>query len=298
MDNTQPFRIAFVGSGVMAEVMIKGLLTRDVASPSQIWAAGPRQARADELSMRYGIHTTTDNCDAVAHADIIVLSVKPQSLAKVLKPLRPVIHSDQLIVSIIAGARMDLIGSALDHPAVVRCMPNLPCQIHRGMTIWTATSEVSEDSRQIVRQILLTMGKEFYVDDEIDVDRATAVNGTGPAIIAYFVKALEDGANFIGESRPLARHSVLETIIGTAEMILASDRHIAELIDGVTSPGGTTSRALQILRKGRLPAIMTDAIDAAFQRCLELGVMLDGQVVRSPAVKDEAPDHSKGPEER
>ncbi len=271
-------QIAFIGSGVMAEVMINGLLTRQVVPISHIWAAGPREERARVLHERYGVHSSTDNRLAVERCDIIILSVKPQSLAKVLKEIRSSIRPEQLVVSIIAGARMGRIGEALEHPAIVRCMPNLPCRIHRGMTVWTATPQVSETQRSIVQQILLTMGHEIYVQDELDLDRATAVSGTGPAIIAYFVKALEDGANFIGESRPLARQSVLQTIIGTAEMILASDRHIAELIDGVTSPGGTTSRALHVLHRGKMSAILTDAVDAAFQRSLELGALLDEQV--------------------
>ena len=271
-------RIAFIGSGVMAEVMINGLLTRGMTSPESLWAAGPRQERADQLAATYGVQGTTDNLEAVENADLVVLSVKPQTLAKVLKQIRPKIRQEHLVMSIIAGARMATIGSALGHPAIVRCMPNLPCQIHRGMTIWTATPEVSEPVRDTVRSILQTMGKEIYVPDETDVDRATAVNGTGPALIALFAKSIEDGANFIGESRSLARRSVLETILGTAEMILASERHVSELIDGVTSPGGTTSRALHVLQNGRFSAVLTDAIDAAYQRTLEMGAKLDEQV--------------------
>jgi pyrroline-5-carboxylate reductase len=206
------------------------------------------------------------------------LAVKPQTLAKVLRELKPAIRHEHLVMSIIAGARMATIAGALGHPAVVRCMPNLPCQIHRGMTIWTATPEVSEPVRASVRSILQTMGREIYVPDETDVDRATAVNGTGPAIIAHFVKALEDAANFIGESRDLARQSVLQTILGTAEMILASNRHVGELIDGVTSPGGTTSRAMHVLQQGRFAAVLTDAIDAAYKRSVEMGSRLEEQV--------------------
>ena len=157
-------------------------------------------------------------------------------------------------------------------------MPNLPSQIHRGMTVWTSTPEVKPDQRTLVQRMLRTMGEESYVQDELDVDRATAVNGTGPAIVAYLVKALEDAALFIGESRPLARASVLQTIIGTAEMILKSDRHVAELIDGVTSPGGTTSRALHVLSQGRTAAILTDAIESAFLRSVDLGHQLEDQV--------------------
>jgi pyrroline-5-carboxylate reductase len=271
-------RIAFVGSGVMAEVMINGLLTRQVVTPERIWASGPRQERAEQLRERYGIRATTDNLEAVENADILVLAVKPQTLAKVLRQVRSAIRHEHLVMSIIAGSRMTTIGSALGHPAIVRCMPNLPCQIHRGMTIWTATPEVSAPVREHVRSILQTMGREIYVPDERDVDRATAVNGTGPAIIAHFVKSLEDAANFIGESRDLARQSVIQTILGTAEMILTSRQHVGELIDGVTSPGGTTSRAMHVLHQGGFSAIMTDAIEAAYKRSLELGTLLDDQV--------------------
>lgn len=271
-------RIGFVGSGVMAEVMINGLLTRQVVAPERIWASGPRPERAAQLAERYGIRTTTDNLEAVGNVEIVVLAVKPQSLAKLLRELKPAVRHEHLVMSIIAGAQMASIGGALGHPAIVRCMPNLPCQIHRGMTIWTATPEVGEPVRANVRRILQTMGREIYVPDETDVDRATAVNGTGPAIIAHFVKALEDAANFIGESRDLGRQSVLQTIIGTAEMILASNRHVGELIDGVTSPGGTTSRAMHVLQQGRFAAVLTDAIDAAYRRTVELGTRLEEQV--------------------
>ena len=271
-------RIAFVGSGVMAEVMISGLLTRQVVPPDRIWAAGPRRERAEELRQRYGVQGTTDNLEALAGSDVVILAVKPLALAKVLKQLKGSIRPDHLVLSVIGGARMKRIGEALGHPAVVRCMPNLPCQIHRGMTVWTATREVSAEARETVRRILQPMGVEVYVPEEIDIDRATAINGTGPAIIAHFIKSLEDAANFIGQSRGLARQSVLQTILGTAEMILASDSHVGELIDGVTSPGGTTSRALHLLHQGRFSAILTDAIDAAYRRSLELGDLLDDQV--------------------
>jgi pyrroline-5-carboxylate reductase len=270
-----PSRIAFVGSGVMAEVMISGLLSQGGTEPDHIWASGPREERAAELRQAYGIHATTDNLEAVANADLVVLSVKPQTLPKVLPEVRKGIREGHLVMSIIAGARMKVIGSSLGHPAIVRCMPNLPCRIRRGMTVWTATPEVGSAARGEVGRILRTMGKEIYVSDELDVDRATAVNGTGPAIIAHFVKSLEDAANFIGEPRALARQSVLETIVGTAEMMMSSDRHPAELIDSVTSPGGTTSRALHVLQQGRFAAILTDAIDAALKRTVEMGDLLD-----------------------
>lgn len=286
MEDPQTPRIAFVGSGVMAEVMIRGMLSRGVVPAAQVWASGPREARAAQLREAHGIRTTTDNLEAAREAGIIVLSVKPETLPKVLRQLRGTIRPDQLVMSIIAGARVRRIGEALGHPAVVRCVPNLPCQIHRGMTVWTAMPEVGEEGREAVRRILQTMGQEIYVSEERDLDRASAVHGTGPALIAQFVKALEDAANFIGQSRVLARQSVLQTMIGTAEMILESDRHIGELIDAVTSPGGVTSRALHVLHDGKFSAILTEATDAAFRRTLELGDQLDRQVQGAEAPRE------------
>lgn len=266
--------IAFVGSGVMAEVMISGLLGEGGMEPGLIRASGPRPARAAELREAYGIHATTDNLEAVAEADLVVLSVKPQTLPRVLPEIRRALREGQLVMSIVAGARIRSIAGALGHPAVVRCIPSLPCRIRRGLTVWTAAPEVGPAAREEVRRILRTMGREIYVSDEPAVDRATAL-GTAPAIIAQLVKALEDAATFIGEPRALARRSVLETMLGTAEMMLAADLHPAELIDSVTSPGGTTSRALHVLQHGRFSAILTDAIDAALKRTVEMGDQLD-----------------------
>jgi pyrroline-5-carboxylate reductase len=122
------------------------------------------------------------------------------------------------------------------------------------------------------------MGDEIQVLDESHVDRATAVNGTGPAIVAEFVKSLLEAATYIGESRGVARETVLSTLLGTVEMLRQSDDHVAQMIDEVTSPGGTTSRALQVLKQGRFGAVLTDAVTAAYDRTLELGDVLEEQL--------------------
>ena len=152
------------------------------------------------------------------------------------------------------------------------------------MSVWTAPADLAEADETRVRTLLGVMGEEIRVQDEGHVDRATAVNGTGPAIVAHFVKALLEAATYIGESRTVARETVLATVIGTAEMIRRAGRdgvHVAQLIDEVTSPGGTTSRALQVLKQGRFDAVLTDAVDAAHQRTLELGARLE-EALREP----------------
>jgi pyrroline-5-carboxylate reductase len=268
-------RIAFVGSGVMAEVMIRGLLTHELASPDRVWAAGPRPERAEQLSREHGIHGTTDTLEAVAGADLIVLSIKPGTLGKVLRQIRGAVRPEQVVMSIVAGARTAAIGQALGRPAIVRCVPNLPCRVGKGLTVWTATPEVPEAARETVRGLLRTMGREVHLADEAQVDRATAAYGTVPALLAQLVKALEDAAVYVGEPRGLAREMLLEAILGTAGMMLNSGLSPTELTDQITSPGGITSRALHELNQGRFAAVLNHAVRAAYERTLEIGDQLD-----------------------
>jgi pyrroline-5-carboxylate reductase len=271
-------RIAFVGSGVMAEVMIRGLLNQGLASPERIWAAGPRPERAAQLSQEHGVRGTTDTLEAVAGSDLIVLSIKPGTLGKVLRQIRGAVRPEQVVMSIVAGARMGAIGEALGRPAIVRCVPSLPCRVGRGLTVWTATPEVPEEARETVRTLLRTMGREVYLADEAQVDRATAAYGTVPALLAQFVKALEDVAVYVGDPRGLAREMVLEAVLGTAGMMLDSGLSPTELTDQITSPGGITSRALHELSQGRFPAVLNRAVTAAYARTLEIGDRLDGEL--------------------
>lgn len=270
---TPDWTLGFVGTGVMAETMITGLLSEGFA-PARIIASHRRADRVAELQ-KHGIKATLDNRVA-ATADVVVLAVKPQTLMPVLSGIAGALSKDALVLSIVAGARISVIRRALGRQRVVRCMPNLPCRIRKGMTVWCAgDAALSFDERMYVRAVLGVMGKEVEVDDEGHVDRATAVNGTGPAIVAHFVKAFLEAAAFIGEPRGVARETVLETLAGTVEMIRQSDGHVAELIDEVTSPGGTTSRALQVLKNGRFSAVLTEAVDAAYRRTRELGDQLE-----------------------
>ncbi len=269
--------LGFVGAGVMAETMIDGLRAEGMDG-HRIVASHRRPERLAALA-DHGIRTTLDNREAAA-ADVVVLSVKPQTLLPVLAGIAGATRPEALVLSIVAGARRRVITSALGHARVVRCMPNLPCRIRQGMTVWCAGAEASADDRARVRAILGVMGAEVEVDDEGHLDRATAVSGTGPAIVAHFVKAYLEAAAYIGEPRGVARETVLATLVGTVEMIRRSDGHVAELIDEVTSPGGTTSRALQVLKNGRFSAVVTEAVDAAYQRTVELGDALEGSVGR------------------
>lgn len=274
--------LGFVGAGVMAEVMITGLLDEGVVAPVQIVVSDRSAARTAALEERLGVRVAADNADCARAADVVVLAVKPQNLAEVLHELRGVLSADTLVLSIVAGARQSVLQANLDHARVVRCMPNLPCRIRKGMTVWSAPPDASPLDRERVRLILRTMGEEVFVDDESHVDRATAVSGSGPAIVAAFVQAMFEAAVYVGESRGVAHDSVLATVIGTAELIRAAGRdgevHVAQLIDEVTSPGGTTSRALQVLKRGQFAATVTEAVDAAYERTVHLGDALEARL--------------------
>ncbi len=267
--------LGFVGCGVMAEVMIAGILDEGLLSPDRIIASNRRESRGAELRERYGIRTTTSNVDVLNASNVAVLSVKPQTLARVMAELKGQVSPDATVLSIIAGASMQAIRSGLDHDRVARCMPNLPCRIREGMTVWTASASITPDDEARIESVLAVMGGVVRVPDEAHVDMATAVNGTGPAIVAQFVKAMLEAAAYIGESRSVAKETVLATMVGTAKMLQDSDVHVASLIDEVTSPGGTTSRALQVLKQGRFSAVLTESIEAAYERTKELGAQLD-----------------------
>ena len=267
------WNLGFIGAGVMAETMISGAIGKGLVGADHILASDPNEARRQHMSEKWNVHRMTgDNLEVVAEAGLIVVCVKPQSLPRLFKEIQGRIPEDTQVLSIVAGASISALQAGLKHQKVARAMPNLPCRIYQGTTVWTGAA--GGDAERI-RQVLSCMGDAIEVDQEGHIDRATAVNGTGPAIIAEFVKAFMEAATFIGEPRELARESVLSTLKGTVDMIASSDDHVAHLIDEVTSPGGTTSRALQVLKKGKMAAVVTESVNAAYERTLELGANLE-----------------------
>jgi len=264
-------RIALIGPGVMAEAVIGGLIRNQVAEPSKIIAAGPRQERGDELITRYGIRFTTDNTAAVNGAEIVVLSVKPQRLHGVLAGLRGKIAPEALVLSIVAGASMLTISQALEHATVVRVMPNTPAQIGQGIAVWTASPSVTQAQKELSRRILQALGQEIFVEDETMLDMATALSGTGPAYVFLFMEALIDSGVHLGFPRRISEALVLQTLRGSVEYYAQKKDHPAHLRNEVTSPGGTSAEALYYLEKAGFRTAISRAIWAAYERSQELG---------------------------
>jgi pyrroline-5-carboxylate reductase len=268
-------RIATIGSGVMAEAMIAGLLRGNQVEPQQIVASHPRDDRRNELTHTYGIGTVEDNLAAVADADVIVLAIKPQMLVRVGRELRGHLRDGQLLISVIAGATTAALSNALDHHQIVRSMPNTPAQLGRGMTVWYATPQASARQREQSRALLSSLGEQLEVDDEKLVAMATAVSGTGPTYVFLVMEALIDAAVHLGFPRHIAHDLVIETLEGSTLFAKSSGMHPAQLRNMVTSPGGTSAAALHELESGRLRTVLSEAVWAAYRRTEELGRNLE-----------------------
>ena len=291
-DSLRGIRLGIVGTGVMAEAMLAGLLERELVEPRNVVCTHPRAARRETLEATYHVVTATENREATMDTDVVLIGVKPQMLGGVMAELRGTLAPEQLVISIIAGATTTALGEGLEHPAVVRCMPNTPAQIGRGVTVWFATESVDEIGKDRTRAMLSALGREFEVHDERQVAMATAVSGTGPTYIFLFIEALTDAAVHLGFPRHVARELVLDTMQGSAEFALQSGKHVAELRDMVTSPGGTSAEALYQLERGGLRTVVSDAVWAAFERTLRLEAALEeriGETPRAPHVRGSRP---------
>ena len=266
-------KITFIGSGVMAEAMIAGLLRQGSAHAEALTAAEPRPERLAEIEEKYSVNGTDDNAVAVREADIVILSVKPQSLDKVMASIKGSVPSDALIFSIVAGAPIEKISNGLGHSAIIRCMPNTPAQIGEGITVWTDSDAVTEEQRQMALIILQAMGEEIYVDDESFLDMTTALSGSGPAYVFLFMEALIDAGVHLGFHRSIAEKLVTQTVRGSVDFYTAQQdtSHPANLRNQVTSPAGTTAAALYYLEKAGFRTAISRAIWAAYERSQELG---------------------------
>jgi pyrroline-5-carboxylate reductase len=274
-------QVSFVGVGVMAEAMIAGLLRRQLVSRTQIVGSHPRAARREEMQTQYGIRMFDDNREAATFpsaqaaqepsASVVILAVKPQRVGRVLGELKGALSESQLVLSIVAGARMEAIAAELGHPPVVRAMPNTPAQIGQGMTAWTATPKVGPAQLEQVHALLGALGREMYVESENMIDMATALSATGPTYIFMMMEALVDAGVHMGFSRHVAEELVIQTMLGSVLFARETHKHPAELRNMVTSPGGTSAEAIYQMEKGSLRTVLSKAVYAAYQRAVALG---------------------------
>jgi len=264
-------KIGIVGYGQMAEAVMGGLLSGGVVDPSQICVTGPRAEHANGLARKYGVGVSTSNAEAAKDADILVLAVKPQMADAVLDELANQVPESAVVVSIVAGTTLATLQEKLNHPSVIRAMPNTPGKIGAGVTAWTAAAAVTSSQREQAATLLGALGTSVYVDAERYIDMSTALSGTGPMYVLLFMESLVDAGVRMGLPRYLAQELVLQTVKGTAEYAQGSEDHLAKLRNDVTSPGGTSAAALDALDHAGFRPAITKAVLAAHARAVELG---------------------------
>jgi pyrroline-5-carboxylate reductase len=267
--------IAFIGGGNMATSLISGLVA-DGYNPKHIVVSDPDGIKLSGLAANFGIQAADDNDSAIARADVVVMAVKPQVLKIVAGEIAPAIQERKpLVVSIAAGVRekdlQEWLGGEL---ALVRTMPNTPAMLQAGATVLHAGAAVSREQKDLAESILRAVGLTRWVSDETEMDAVTALSGSGPAYFFLVMEAMEEAGREMGLSAENARLLTLQTALGAARMAMESSEGPAVLRARVTSPGGTTERALSILEEGELQRLFSRALAGARDRSIELSEML------------------------
>lgn len=268
-------RIGFIGAGNMATSLISGLITSG-HSVDQIWASDTNQERLQYLSDKFGINTSGNNQVLINEVDVVVLAVKPQILHEVAREISEVLANNNiLVVSIAAGITHSSLSQWLGkNVSIVRCMPNTPALVRSGATALFANDQVSEDHKNLAENILRSVGICLWVDFESELDAVTAVSGSGPAYFFLLMEAMERSAEELGLSENTARLLIQQTAIGAAKIALESEESPAILRERVTSPGGTTEQALNVLAEGNFLTLVSKALHAARDRSIEMSTEL------------------------
>lgn len=267
---TTPRTIGFIGGGNMAEAMIRGLLRGEDFAPARISVSGPREERVRELADAYGVTATTDN-RVPARAEIVVLSVKPQILSRVLDEVAETIAPDALVISIAAGIPVSAIQARLaSGTRVVRAMPNTPALVDAGATAIAGGEHARESDLADARRIFDAIGLTVVLE-ESQLDAVTGLSGSGPAYVFLILEALSDAGVKVGLSRRTAQLLAAQTLLGSAKLLLETNEHPGRLKDMVTSPGGTAITGLHTLENGGVRTTLMNAVEAATRRSRELG---------------------------
>ncbi len=265
--------IGFIGAGNMAEAMIRGLLRGEDFAPAQIMASAPREERVAELREKYGIAASTDNT-IPARAGIVVLSVKPQILSRVLDQVSSAIGSDALVISIAAGVPVAAIQARLAKGTrVVRAMPNTPALVDAAATAIAGGEHARESDLADAKKIFDAIGLTVILEESA-MDAVTGLSGSGPAYVFLILEALSDAGVKVGLSRRTAQLLAAQTVLGSAKLLLETNEHPGRLKDMVTSPGGTAITGLHTLEHGGVRTTLMNAVEAATRRSRELGEAL------------------------
>ncbi len=263
-------KLTVLGTGKMGEALVGGLLASGWREPAEITCTARGEDRLKELAERHGVDVTVDNAAAVRGADVIVIAVKPQDIEPLLTEVSPYISGDQTVLSVCAAIPTAFIERRLgENVPVVRAMPNTPSVVHEGMAGIAAGRHATEAHLETCREILTHVGRVVTVPESY-LDAVTAISGSGPAYFALLAEAMIEAGILLGLSREISTDLVVQTMLGSAKMLRDSHMHPVELREMVTSPGGTTIRAIRVLEQSGVRAAFLNAIQAAMERSQEL----------------------------
>lgn len=275
--------LGFIGAGNMAAALVKGLLHANVVPPERILLSDVKPERLAELREEHGIRTTEDNHELVKACDVIVLSVKPQVIDKVLGMIGADITTSQLVVSVAAGVPVSAIEARLpEGTRVVRSMPNTPATVQAGATAIASGTHATSDDLDVARAMFSAVGRVVTLDETL-LDAVTGLSGSGPAYVMLMIEAMADGGVKVGLHRDTALLLAAQTVYGSAKLLLETGEHPGRLKDMVTSPGGTAIAGLHTLEIGGLRRTLIDAVEAATNRAIQLGEQMAAKM------KKEAP---------
>ena len=263
-------RIAILGAGKIGEALLTGLLSTGWRKPDEIVATVRREERAKELAERHGIEVTTSNTEAVAGAGLVIIAVKPQDFDLLLGEIGGILSPDQPVLSIAAAVPTSTIEERIAPGVpVLRAMPNTPATVHEGVAGLCAGAHASDEHLALAEDVLLHVGRVVKVPEKY-MDAVTAVSGSGPAYFALLAEAMIEAGILLGLSREISTQLVVQTMLGTAKLLRDEHVHPVELREAVTSPGGTTIRAIRELERAGVRAAFLNAIQAAMERSKEL----------------------------
>lgn len=265
------YKVGFIGAGNMAEALIKGLISSKVLNKKEITASDISKDRERYISKKYGVLISKDNKSLVKESEIVVLSVKPNSVKTVLKEIASGLTANKIIISIAAGITTSIITGALGKKGkIVRVMPNTPALVLEGASAIYFGSRLTAKDKKQVQKIFGAIGKTFTVEKEGLMNGITALSGSGPAFVSLFIEALSDGGVKTGLPRSMALELAVQTVLGTARLISEENIHPAKLKDMVSSPAGTTIEGLAELEVNGFRGNVISAIEAAEHRSRQL----------------------------
>ncbi|HET9491819.1 MAG TPA: pyrroline-5-carboxylate reductase [Methylomirabilota bacterium] len=264
-------KVGFVGSGNMGEALIRGLVAANVVPAEAVWASDVRGERLAELGAKYGIRQASDNSELVRQVDVVILAVKPQIMAAVLREIAPALTRRKLVISLAAGVSTARIRSALGREVrLIRVMPNTPALVLEGATAIARADGLEPDDLDTASEIFSAVGRVVVLEEEL-MDAVTGLSGSGPAYVALVLESLADGGVKMGLDRITAMTLATQTVLGAAKLILETGMHPGALKDMVSSPGGTSIAGIAALEEGGIRTTFIKAVERATQRSRELG---------------------------